>query len=141
MSDLTQTHLATIRQYYAACNSGDEAQFRATLSADVVHYFLPSQLQPVRGVEHFIAYWRKNRERYNAQWSLDRTLAQGDEAVVEWTMRWTPAPGGERLRMRGAEWYQFRQGRINEVRAYCGFDANGHTELAGFPYEARGLTD
>jgi hypothetical protein len=75
-------------------------------------------------------------------WTVDHALVQADEAVIEWTMQWTP-PGQKKPQLiRGAEWYIFRDGRIAEIRAYY---LNPrlpymHTsfELEDFPYPKRG---
>lgn len=58
-----------------------------------------------------------------------------DEAAIEWTML-ADGERGERVAMRGAEWYRFEGGRIAEIRAY--FDPAPTGGLNGFPYTARG---
>ena len=39
------------------------------------------------------------------------------EAVIEWSMRWTPAATGEPEVLLGSEWYLFEDGRISEIRS------------------------
>ena len=64
----------------------------ATTTADVVHYFLAPNpgSTPVRGGEHLGRYWRKVHAMIGAVWVVDHGIAQGDEAVTEWSMFWTP---------------------------------------------------
>jgi hypothetical protein len=79
--------------------------------------------------------------RVSGMWVVDRALVQGDEAVIEWTMRWTPEGQSKPQLVRGAEWYVFRGDLIAEIRAYylnprlpymrTDFD------LQDFPYEKR----
>lgn len=137
--DTTQAgNVAVVRRYYDACNAGDLGALLGTLTPDAVHYFLPGRFAPVRGAEHFARYWVKNRKEFDARWSVDHVLAQGDEVVVEWSMFWTPKGAPRRIVTRGTEWYVMRGGRIAEVRAYFLSDSGGDTELAGFPYAQRG---
>ena len=131
-------NVALVRRYYEACNAGDLDALLGTLTPDAVHYFLPGKFAPVRGAEHFARYWVKNRNLFDARWSVDHVMAQGDEVVVEWSMFWTPQGGERRIVTRGTEWYVMRGGRIAEVRAYFMAEAAASSELAGFPYAQRG---
>ena len=133
-------HVRTILAYYDGCNRADEAAMRAAFADDVVHYFVDHA--PVATAEGLARYWARVGPRTRAHWSVDHALVQGDEAVIEWAMRWTPPGGGEEI-LRGTEWFRFRDGRIAEVRSY---HANHrladprNRELWDFPYEARGYT-
>src|SRR5215475_1796859 len=104
---MSQEHpyITTIKRYYDGCNT-----------ADVVHYF--THHKPIRGAEALALYWAKMQPRVGGMWTVDHALVQADEAVIEWTMQWTP-PGQKKPQLiRGAEWYVFRDGRIAEIRAY-----------------------
>lgn len=131
----------TILEYYAACNAGDVDALEALFTADVVHWFLAPNLapQPVHGREHLARYWRSVQRRFDGRWVVDRVLEEGDEAVIEWTLFWTPPETGRRVATRGAEWYVFEAGRIREIRAYYRQEA-ATSELDGFPYVARGYS-
>ena len=131
--------LELIRRYYAACNSADRAGLLACFCDDVVHYF--THHPPVRGAGALADHWLRMQPRIDGHWTVDHGLAQGDEAVIEWTLRWTPPDGTPEL-MRGSEWYRLRGGRIAQIRAYY---LNRHTpyrhrdfELEGFDYAAGG---
>ena len=54
----------------------------------------------------------------DGQWWFEHGLADGDEAVIEWTMTWRDPKSGERRLNRGTEWFRLEDGRIAEVRAY-----------------------
>ena len=131
-----------IVEYYAACNRGDVVALEALFSPDVVHYFLAPNLAPraVAGGAHLAAYWRKVQARFDGCWVVDHVLADESvqEAVIEWTLFWTPPETGRRVATRGAEWYVFSDGLMSEIRAYYRQDPAAPSELEGFPYAERG---
>ncbi|WP_215455091.1 nuclear transport factor 2 family protein [Streptomyces sp. ATCC 21386] len=92
------THLATISRYYDGCSTGDADLTRTTLADDVVHFFRAPNpgSPPVRGGEHLAHYWRKVRRLIDAVWVVDHILDGDGEAVIEWTMFWTPQGTGRR---------------------------------------------
>ena len=134
----TDEKRALITRYYDACSTGDVDSLLATLTDDVVHYFLAPNpgSEPVAGAEHLARYWRKAQSLIGGRWTVDAIVAEGDEAVIEWTLFWDTA-SGERVATRGAEWYRFRDGRIAEIRAYYQ-QLDRTSELEGFDYEGRG---
>ena len=135
-------HVRTILRYYEGCNRADAALVRSTLADDVVHYWVDHR--PVEGAESLSVFAAKVAQRTRATWSSDHVLSGADEAVVEWSMRWTPIGSSEEEILRGTEWIRFAGGLIHEVRSYHN---NHHLcdprnfELRGFPYEARGYGD
>lgn len=49
----------------------------------------------------------------DAVWIVGHILDGDDEAVIEWTMFWTPRGSERRVATRGAEWFTFgADGRI-----------------------------
>lgn len=133
--------LALIARYYDACSTGDAAGVVATVTDDVVHYFLAPNLAttPVAGGEHLGRYWRKVHAVFAPRWVVDHGITSGDESVIEWTMFWHPGPESERVATRGAEWFVMREGRIAEIRSYYRQE-QASSELDGFPYAARGYS-
>jgi ketosteroid isomerase-like protein len=137
--------LDVVRRYYDGCSAGDAEEMRATLTDDVVHYFLAPNVgsSPVRGGDHLARYWRKVAGMIEARWVVDHALvgsAHPVEAVIEWTMFWRPQGATSRVATRGAEWFVFAaDGRIAEIRSYYRQQPNT-TELDGFPYAARGYS-
>jgi ketosteroid isomerase-like protein len=135
---------ARIVQYYAACNRGDVAALEALFTPDVVHYFLAPNLAPraVAGASHLARYWRSVQARFAGCWVVDHVLADeaAQEAVIEWTLFWTPPETGRRVATRGAEWYVFSGGLISEIRAYYRQEPETTSELDGFPYTERGYS-
>lgn len=140
---VADTKLATVVAYYDGCSAGDAGAMERRLAPDVVHWFLAPNpgSAPVRGAAALAAFWAKVQARFDANWTVDHLLESGDEAVIEWSMFWTPAPGAARVAVRGAEWYRFAaDGRIAEIRAYYQQRPDASCELEGFPYGRRGFS-
>lgn len=142
--------LPLITRYYDACSNADVDTLMDVLHPEVVHWFLAPNVgsKAVRGNEHLARYWRKVATMLGAVWLVDSIVQQGDRAVIEWTMYWTPAPAATadqstsattRVATRGAEWFDMRDGRIHEIRSYYNQQAFS-TELDGFPYAERGYS-
>jgi ketosteroid isomerase-like protein len=134
-----QSHLATIRTYYDGCNRPDLELMESTFTPDVVHYF--TNLPPVQGAGTLAHFWADFNAAWQTHFTVDHGIVEKDEAVVEWTMRCVPPGQSEPELIRGAEWYQFREGKIAEIRAYyVGHESLGYGkyELDGFPYAERG---
>lgn len=136
------TRTEVIARYYDACNSGDLDGLTGTLHPNVVHYFLAPNVgsAPVGPRDRLIGYWRKVQPRIDGVWVVDHSLESdlADEAVIEWSLFWTPEGGG-RVVTRGAEWFAFRGGLIVEIRSY--YQQHSHdTELESFGYRERGYS-
>lgn len=132
-------YVEIIRTYYRGCNSGDVDLMLSTFSDDVVHYFVDHA--KVAGAQALANYWAKVQPRTHANWSLDHFVAQEPEAVIEWTMEWTPMQTGKPELLRGCEWYLFSGERIQEIRSYhCNYylQQPENRELHDFDYAARG---
>ncbi len=131
-------NLATIRRYYDGCNTADAELMMSTFTPNVIHYFVEDK--PIRGAAAIAAYWLPfQQEGRRAVWSVDHGIAQGDEAVIEWTLLYTrPARTPPTIMIRGAEWYFFRDGLIREIRAYELVGGDHPAELDGFPYAQHG---
>ncbi len=134
-------NLAIVRKYYDGCNRADIEMMMSTFAPDIVHYFVEEP--PVRGARPLAEKWagfRKNGAV--AVWTVDHGIADGDEAVIEFTMIWNrPGRTPPSILVRGAEWYFFNNGRIAEIRAYelvGDVDGKHQWELSGFPYGERG---
>jgi hypothetical protein len=72
---------------------------------------------------------------------LDHVLVQDKEAVIEWSMRWTPAATGTAELLRGTEWYLFETGLIREIRSYHNnfyLQDPANRQLHDFDYVGRG---
>jgi hypothetical protein len=131
-------YLETIRSYYMGCSTGNVELMISTFTPDVTHYFTAHE--PVSGAETLANYWASfNTKESKAEWTVDRFMASDNEAVIEWTMIVTVQGEQRKEMLRGAEWYQFRKGRIAEVRAYYLWTPEQKgSELLGFPYAERG---
>lgn len=130
-------NIAVVRRYFDGCQTGDLDLLLSTLHDDVVHYFLPARFAPIRGARHLARHWCKFKRLLDPLWGIDRLVAQGDDAVSEWSCQWTPQGTSRRVMMRGSEWYALRSGRIAEIRAYFLHDEEHDAQLTGFPYAER----
>jgi ketosteroid isomerase-like protein len=131
-------NIETVQRYFEGCNSGELETLLSTLSADVVHYFLPPNFSPIQGAEHLARHWRKFKQVLDPVWSIDQIVAQDDQVVSEWSCIWTPKGTQRRIMLRGSEWYVMRAGLIAEIRAYLLHDDTADAQLTGFPYQDRG---
>lgn len=138
MNAAEATNVAVVRRYFEACNTGLVADLMATMTPDVVHYFLPETFPPIQGAEHLARFWRKYKQTLNPEWRIERIMASGDEVVNEWSCAWSSPGSSRRLMNRGTEWYVMRDEKIAEVRAYFIASPDSSVELKTFPYAQRG---
>jgi hypothetical protein len=132
-------YIDTIHAYYKGCNTADFELLMSTFADDIVHYFVDHSA--VRGAEALANYWCKVGPRTAAHWVLDHAVVQQPEAVIEWSMRWTPATTGKPELLRGSEWYLFDADRILEIRSYHNnfyLQDPANRQLHDFDYEGRG---
>ena len=135
-------YIDLIHTYYRGCNSHDFDLLMSTFTPDIVHYFVDHSA--VRGDRALANYWCKVAPRTQAHWQMDHAVVQDAEAVIEWSMRWTPAQTGEPEILRGTEWYWFEDERIKEIRSYHNnyyLHAPENRALHDFDYDARGYRD
>jgi ketosteroid isomerase-like protein len=132
-------HLDHIRSYYEALNTGDAELVASHFTDDAVHYY--TRLGPHEGAERIGKNTEMGVGMIDGQWYLEHGIEQGDEAVIEWTMTWRDPKSGEKRLDRGTEWFQMRDGKIAEVRAYHhGGKKNPQGDLLGFDHKGRGYT-
>src|SRR3954452_2960655 len=130
-------HLAHIRSYYEALNTGDAEAVAAHFTPDAVHYY--TRLGPHRGAEEIGRYAAFGVEKIDGQWFIENAIEQDEQVAIEWTMTWRDPESGEKRLDRGAEWFLIRDGRIAEIRAYHhGGRKNPQGDLLGFDHEGRG---
>jgi ketosteroid isomerase-like protein len=127
-----------IRSYYEALNSGDVDLIASHFTDDATHYY--TRLGPHHG-RAIAENARWAIDNLEGQWWYEHGLADGDEAVIEWTMTWRDPKSGDKRLNRGTEWFRLRDGKIAEVRAYHHGDrANPTGDLLGFDFAERGYT-
>jgi hypothetical protein len=132
-------YIDLINRYYEGCNTHDVALMMSTFTDDVVHYFVDHGA--VRGAQRLANYWAKVAPKTQANWRLDHALVQEPEAVIEWSMMWTPLQTGVAELLRGSEWYIFRDDKIAEIRSYHNnyyLHSPANAELHDFDYSGRG---
>jgi len=131
------SHVEHVRSYYEALNSGDAAAVSSHFTEDATHYY--TRLGPHEGAKAIGDLAALGVSTIDAQWYVENAIEQGDQVAIEWTMTWRdPKDGAQRLD-RGTEWFQIRDGKIAEVRAYHhGGRKNPQGDLLGFDHEGRG---
>ncbi len=134
-------YIDTIKRYYDGCNTANFDLMMSTFTDDIVHYFVDHGA--VKGASGLANYWVKVGPRTAAHWRLDHALVQEPEAVIEWSMRWTPPATGEAEILRGSEWYLFEDDKIAEIRSYHNniyLQNEKNRELWDFAYAERDYT-
>jgi hypothetical protein len=132
-------YIEIINRYYEGCNTGNVELMMSTFTSNVVHYFVDHSA--VKGSSELANYWAKVGPITKANWVLDHAIVQEPEAVIEWSMQWTPPKTGEPELLRGSEWYYFANNRIAEIRSYHNnyyLQSLANKELWEFDYEDRG---
>jgi ketosteroid isomerase-like protein len=133
-------HEQTIRRYFDACNAADYNGLLDCFTKDAVHYFPPGLPDiPWRSADTIAKKWIWCVENLGSQWTIEKVLVSGNEAVIEWT-HWKRKLG---TAQRGDEWYVFDEasGLIEEIRAYYAAPAVKDIpmgELVEFDYKGRG---
>lgn len=132
-------YIDIINTYYHGCNTGDIDLMVSTFTPDVVHYFVDHSV--VTGAKELANYWHKVAPKTQANWEMDHVIIQEPEAVIEWSMRWTPPGTKEPEILRGTEWYSFKDNKIAEIRSYHNnyyLQDKRNRELRDFDYKDRG---
>jgi hypothetical protein len=111
----------------------------AHFTEDAVHYY--TRLGPHEGARTIGDHTQLAVDHLKGRWFIEDAIEDGERVVIEWTMTWQdPATGDPRLD-RGTEWFEFRDGRIAEVRAYHhSNEKNRSGNLLGFDHAGRGYT-
>ena len=126
--------LDDVKSYYAVINSGDVDAIADHFTGDAVHYY--TRMAPHRGGRQIAERAAWAVENIEAEWSMYNGIDDGEQAVIEWAMKWRHPETGELKLDRGTEWFLFRDGKIREVRAYY----NRSGDLIEFDHRARGHT-
>ncbi len=128
-----------VRSYYEALNSGDPDRVAEHFTDDAVHYY--TRRDPQQGAGTIGEHTKWAVENIEGRWKIEDAVDDGERVVIEWTMTWRSPRSGEPRIDRGSEWFEFRDGRIAEVRAYFhSDDKNRSGDLMGFDHSGRGHT-
>ncbi|MFB6310020.1 MAG: nuclear transport factor 2 family protein [Salinirussus sp.] len=141
--DLTADRMEQrLRDYFAACNTGEAEAIATHFTPDAVHYFPPGmEGGPYQGADTIGEHWATLVEKVDSSWSVDRLQTDPDRAAA--AMEWTHFAGQDGPVLRGIEWYDFEPetGLIAEIRAYFAAPMDEDreaNELVGFEYADRG---
>jgi ketosteroid isomerase-like protein len=128
-----------VHSYYEALNSGDPDRVAEHFTDDAVHYY--TRLGPHEGARTIGEHTKLGVVELGARWVIEDAIEDGERVVIEWTMTWRDPRSGQPRLDRGTEWFEFRDGRIAEVRAYHhSNEKNRSGDLLGFDHAARGHT-
>lgn len=142
MPAMTRTSMEQhIRDYFAACNSGEPERIARYFEPDGVHYFPPGMYGgPFRGALEIGQRWQAAVQTFGSYWTVDQFIGEPESrrAVIEWTH----FKRKQDTVLRGDEWYVFSErGLIREIRAYYASPQDrglATLELGGFDYAGRG---
>lgn len=129
----------TVARYFKGCNTADIDLMLSCFTSDVRAYFV--DIPPVSGRENLATFWAEFHNATGARWTVDRGLAHANEAVVEWSMLWTPPEKSAEDMWRGTDWFIFENDLIREIRQYHpahSLEPGQDVEFVGFSYAARG---
>jgi ketosteroid isomerase-like protein len=133
------TALDRVRSYYEALNTGDADAVAAHFTDDATHYY--TRLGPHHGARAIADNAALAVSAIEGRWTIEDAITDGERVVIEWTMTWRDPESGSVRLDRGTEWFEFREGRICEVRAYHhGGRKNPTGDLLGFDHAGRGHT-
>jgi ketosteroid isomerase-like protein len=128
-----------VRSYYEALNSGDSDRVAEHFTDDAVHYY--TRLGPHESARTIGDHTKLAVEKLGSRWFIEDAIDDGDRVVIEWTMTWRDPRSGDSRLDRGTEWFEFRDGKIAEVRAYHHSDTKNRSgDLVGFDHAGRGYT-
>jgi ketosteroid isomerase-like protein len=127
--------LARVRAYYDDLRSGDADLVARHFTDDAVHYY--TRRDPHRGARAIAENAALAVEHLHAVWTLENAVGDDEQVAIEWSMLFDHPRTGERMLDRGAEFFEFRDGLIREVRAY--YNERGG-DLRGFDHAGRGHT-
>jgi steroid delta-isomerase-like uncharacterized protein len=117
-------------QFTKFINSADEKLAEEVIATDAV-FWVPGQPEPLKGLAGYMRILGMMRGGFSdVQWTLEETIAEGDNIAARFTMRGThdgaffgvPA-SGKKIEVRAMNFYRFADGKI--VEEY------GHPDLLG----------
>jgi len=128
-----------VHSYYEALNTGDADLVATHFTDDATHYY--TRLGPHKGARAIADNAVLGVTTIDGHWNIEDAISDGERVVIEWTMAWRHPESGVRRLDRGTEWFEFRDGKICEVRAYHhGGKKNPGGDLLGFDHAGRGHT-
>jgi ketosteroid isomerase-like protein len=127
-----ENNQALVQAYFEACSRGDVDAIAAAFCEDATVY--DTNHRPIRGAADIGRFYAKVRERWcGATWHIDTFVGSERGAASEWTM--LVRHEGRAKAVRGSEHYEFRGGRISEIRQYWIYDPDTvGVGLQDYPY-------
>lgn len=121
-----------VDSYFSSCSTGTRQDIAGHFCEDAVVYDLNHD--PIQGAAKIGEFYVRIRAQWGgARWLVDTYIGDDKHAAGEWSMHGTTA--GEPFVVRGSEHYDFRDGKIAQIRQYWKYDrARPGVALRGYPY-------
>lgn len=117
---LTQSALATVQRFNAACNQHDVATIMANMTEDCVfeNTYPPPDGERYTGHEAIRGFWEDFfASSSQASFETEDMFACGDRCVVRWRYRWID-PEGKLGHVRGVDVLRVRDDKVAEKFSY-----------------------
>ena len=126
------SHRDLVDSYFSSCSGGTADDIAGHFCHDAVVYDLNHD--PIRGAAEIGDFYVRVRAQWGgATWLVDTYLGDEQHAAGEWSMH--GIADGEPFVVRGSEHYEFRAGKIGQIRQYWKFDRKRPgVALRGYPY-------
>ncbi len=135
-------YVEIVGRYFDGANAGDAELMRSCFCDDIAAYTIAI---PARFGSEAASAFLVGLHETGARFTVDHAMVQEPEAVVEWSMIWTPPGASEPALSRGVDWFVFESGKIKEIREYCDPRWNPEPaslhQLEEFPYSSRGYPE
>jgi steroid delta-isomerase-like uncharacterized protein len=117
----TQAHRLFMQRFVQFINTADAALATELVSPKAT-FFVPGRAEPLSGPAGYLEIINMMRSGFpDIQWTLEETIAEGDNVVARYTMRGTHrgpfmgvAPTGRKIAVQALNIYRFAKGQILE---------------------------
>jgi ketosteroid isomerase-like protein len=126
-----EQNAALVRRYFTECvdRASGPDQNRALALLDelladdfVMTYNNQSDSEAMRGRQDHRDFLVRHASYYpNDHWTVEALIADEESAACQWRIQATYAPTGNPIDVRGADFYQIRDGRLAELRRFLDF--------------------
>jgi len=130
-----EQNAALVRRYFEECVSGargPEQRHAIALVDDlmtpdfVMFYNNDTDAQATRGRELHKAFLVEHAENFpDDHWTIEALIADEDTAACLWRIQSSHAKTGNAIDVRAADFYRFRDGRLEEMRRFLDFKSLG----------------
>jgi steroid delta-isomerase-like uncharacterized protein len=117
----TEANRLLMQRFVQFINTADEQLAKALVSPEAT-FFVPGRPDPVSGPAGYLEIINMMRSGFpDIQWTLEETIAEGDNIVARYTMRGTHQgafmgvpPSNKKIAVQALNIYRFSDGQIRE---------------------------